>query len=103
MSTRKDTLRRQLDTILEELNRLESRAEEPPTGSVIRFNMQFGGHGTVYEYAAIRCSNGLWYTTGPSSPKGYAWESLLDWMEDGTDAFQLLRPPVRSQMTEITR
>lgn len=101
--SRTAALRAQLNAIAEELARLEARPEEPPIGSVIRFNMQFGGRGTVYEYAAIHAGDDLWYTSGPRSPKGYTWDQLLDWMEDGTDAYQLLRPPARSEMTEINR
>jgi len=37
--------------------------------------------GAVFNYAAIRV-NGIWYTTGPKSPKGYPWEELLSWLDD---------------------
>jgi hypothetical protein len=37
--------------------------------------------GAVFSYAAIRV-NGIWYTTGPKSPKGYPWEELLSWLDD---------------------
>ena len=36
----------------------------------------------TYNYAAIR-SGGLWYTTGPKSPKGFEWEELIDWLDSG--------------------
>lgn len=94
-------LRRQLAALAEEISRLENRPEEPPDGTVIRFNMQFGGSGTVYDYAALRAGDGLWYTTGPRSPKGYTWDALLDWMGGNTHGFQILRPPARGVEVEI--
>lgn len=94
-------LRAQLAAIAEELTRLEALPEEPPEGSVIRFNMQFGGHGTVYDYAAIRAGDGMWYTTGPRSPKGYSWDSLLEWMQGNTTSFMILRQSARSVTVDI--
>lgn len=94
-------LRSQLAAIAEQITRLENRPEEPTEGSVIRFNMQFGGHGTVYDYAAIHCGDGKWYTTGPRSPKGYTWDELLDWMHGNTASFQVLRPPARGVEVEL--
>lgn len=100
-TSRTSALRAQLTAIAEELARLEALPEEPPEGSVIRFNMQFDGHGTVYDYAAIHCGDGKWYTTGPRSPKGYTWDQLLDWMEGHTEGFQVLRPPARNETIEL--
>lgn len=100
-TSRKAALRAQLNAIAEELARLEDRPEEPPPGSVIRFNMQFNGYGTVYDYAALHAGDGKWYTTGPRSPKGYTWDELLDWMEGNTHAFQVLRPPARNAEISI--
>jgi len=63
-------------------------------GTVIRFTKSWGSpqsplaatlaalQDTTYSYAAVRV-NGLWYTTGPKSPKGYRWEDLLAWMDSG--------------------
>lgn len=51
-------------------------------GDVITFDKQFYPDGMAYSYAAIR-SNGLWYTTGPKSPKGYTWVELVNWLTDG--------------------
>lgn len=49
-------------------------------GTVIAWKMRFGRGGTKYTYAAIRV-NGLWFTTGPRSPKGYTWAELTAWFE----------------------
>lgn len=91
--SRVTALRRQMAAIAEELTRLETRPDEPPKGRVIRFNMRFGGRGPTYDYAAIHAGDDLWYTTGPRSPKGYTWDELLDWMEDGTTTFWVLSSP----------
>jgi hypothetical protein len=65
-----------------ELKRLESRPEEPEEdGNVITFMKQFAAGGIVYSYAALK-AKGLWYTTGPKSPKGYTWDELLDFIGD---------------------
>lgn len=88
--SRTAVLRAQLNAIAEELARIESRPEEPVAGTVIRFDMRFEGpFSKAYDYAAIRAGDGLWYTTGPRSPKGY--NELLDWMEGNTGVFQVLR------------
>jgi hypothetical protein len=66
-----------------ELARISDRdaryGAEPPIGSVIRWRKQFGD-GKTYMYAAIRTELG-WYTTGPRSPKGYSWETLIEFID----------------------
>ena len=53
-------------------------------GVIVGFEYQFSPYGQWYEYAAIKCSgNGLWYTTGPKSPKGYTWEQFTCWLSQG--------------------
>ena len=47
--------------------------------SVIRFQKTFVKGGTKYTYAAIK-AGGLWYTTGPKSPKGYTWNEFTAWL-----------------------
>lgn len=89
--SRVDVLRRQLAVIADELDRLSARPPEPVAGTVIRFTMDFNGS-REYDYAAIRAGDGLWYTTGPRSPKGYTWDQLLDWMEGNTTGFNVLTP-----------
>lgn len=64
---------------LEKLNNYPEDVYED--GEVIRFDKTFND-GLTYSYAAIK-AEGLWYTTGPSSPKGYSWEALLDWIFKG--------------------
>ena len=65
----------------EEAEREYAYGQEPGEGSVIKFKVRFQPGGTKYSYAAIRVK-GLWYTTGPHSPKGYTWDELLDWLDD---------------------
>jgi hypothetical protein len=64
--------------------------KEPVEGSVIKFTKVWQNNGLPqsdprflsreFSYAAIRANN-FWYTTGPHSPKGYDWESLMRWMD----------------------
>jgi hypothetical protein len=57
-------------------------------GTVFKFDKVFVTDGKVYAYAVIK-ANGLWYTTGPKSPKGYSWEEFLLWLVGGIPATQL--------------
>jgi hypothetical protein len=50
-------------------------------GNVVCFEKSFGGS-YFYSYAAIKW-DGLWYTTGPRSPKAYTWDRLVEWMQSG--------------------
>lgn len=50
---------------------------------IIQFQKRFHRNGQVYDYAAIRTDQGLWYTTGPQSPKGYEWTQLITWIFNG--------------------
>lgn len=64
---------------------LASLPDEPttidPDGAlVIWFEKKFPTGGKWYTYAAVKASDGLWYSTGPRAPKGYAWEQLVEWM-----------------------
>lgn len=59
----------------------EAYGPEPEEdGAVIAFRVRFMPRGPKYHYAAIR-ANGLWYTTGPTSPKGYGWDELVSWLD----------------------
>ena len=85
-------------TLLEikELDDLEAKygADDYKSGDVITFGYRFVdrfayGDGSTsrnytreYKYAAIKC-NGLWYTTGPKSPKAYTWDDLIQWWDEG--------------------
>ena len=55
--------------------------EPEADGSVIRWRMRFRKGGVKYIYAAVK-ANGLWYTTGPNSPKGYTWDELVSWLDN---------------------
>lgn len=58
----------------------EPTTDDPDGALVVWFNHRFGPR-TVkdYTYAAVKASDGLWYTTGPASPKGYTWDQLVEW------------------------
>lgn len=80
LERRADRLRRRLDVI--EARPPEPELVDPATGPlVISFQARFNPGGRVYDYAAILADDGLWYTTGPQSPKGYGWDELMDWLE----------------------
>lgn len=54
--------------------------------NVIWFDKLFSSNQSAsYTYAAVRASDGLWYTTGPASPKGFAWSDLIQWILDGNE------------------
>lgn len=64
-----------------------------PTGTIIKFLYRFPDQyrREAYEYAVLKCSNGLWYTTGPKSPKAFSWEDLVRWWLEGeTTEFRIL-------------
>ena len=46
---------------------------------VLKFAKRFVKDGKLYSYAAIKV-DGLWYTTGPKSPKGFTWDELVLWL-----------------------
>ncbi len=54
-------------------------------GDVFKFEKQFVENGPSYLYAAIK-AKGLWYTTGPKSPKGYSWIDFVLWLDSGVPA-----------------
>ena len=55
-----------------------------PTGlrSVVTFDIQFTERGKWYNYAAIRCGDNKWYTTGMKRTSGYTWEELLNFITE---------------------
>lgn len=53
--------------------------QKQPKAGVIFFERTFGGT-RVYTYAAVKASDGLWYTTGPRTPKGFQWRELIAWI-----------------------
>lgn len=77
-----------------EILRLMSLPEEPTfkddRPKVVFFQKKFSGTRRIYDYAVIKAGDGLWYTTGPRTPKGYTWDELVDWMyEDGSEIYML--------------
>ncbi len=55
--------------------------EPSKNGAIITWRMRFHIKGLKYHYAAIK-ADGLWYTTGPNSPKGYTWDELVSWLDN---------------------
>jgi hypothetical protein len=66
------------------LSSLPDEPESDPDGAnVIWFKKKFQPGGKEYTYAAVQTEKGTWYTTGPQTPKDFAWEDLIQWiMED---------------------
>lgn len=76
-----DILAAQLAKALEEETRIAERyGEDHEDKTVIAFRAMFVPNGRVYDYSAIR-AEGLWYTTGPRTPKGFTWAELIAWMD----------------------
>lgn len=91
-----DAIERQIVVLTEALIEAREREDtleakygtDQEDGTVIRFKIRFLKGGTKYSYAAIR-ANGLWFTTGPRSPKGYTWAELTAWFEDAHKVYGL--------------
>lgn len=85
-NSRLEQLRRQIARLQDEEAKLAALPADPSERvkdgepCVVWFEKRFHRGGTVYTYAAVRAGDGLWYTTGPESPKGYAWERLIEWV-----------------------
>lgn len=83
--TKREALEAQLLRISEALAELDRMPSEPqkvdgqPT--VIHFKKKFHENEREYPYVAIKAPDGLWYTSGPKSPKGYTWDQLIEWFE----------------------
>jgi hypothetical protein len=78
---------RTIERAQRKIDRLLSLPEEPTTDDpdgalVVWFEHKFNRTSKSYTYAAVKAGDGLWYTTGPSSPKGYTWDELVDWHEN---------------------
>lgn len=78
---------------LRQLEELEEKyakygEDECEDGVVVIFDYQFVPGGRVYSYAAIK-AGGLWYTTGPKSPKAFTWEQFIDWLESAANDVEL--------------
>lgn len=69
-----------LERLIDELEAANRLPAEPEDGSVIRFQVQFRPHDTIYDYAAIRVVNS-WFTTGTKGGHaGLSWTGLLNLM-----------------------
>jgi hypothetical protein len=122
MKNRKEIIKGRLEQLEQELVELSRFPDDNfPEGTVIKFDKVFGsweeagqipraypsyeqipnvyvvgvqygvGRHRVYNYAAIKV-NGLWYTTGPKSPKGYDWDDLTEWMGNGVREIIVMQP-----------
>ena len=93
-------LEAQAQRLLDEAQKMRDERErfgedDFPDGAVITFGKVFPGGTREYQYAAMKTIHledkygdnqlplGLWYTTGPKSPKGYTWDELVNWMGKG--------------------
>lgn len=53
-------------------------------GAVIRFDKTLGHENRTFSYCAIKCPNGLWYTSGPvRGGTPYTWGELIGWLASG--------------------
>lgn len=90
LAARRDRLEKDLDRVTRRIEILSTIPDEPlfedgePT--VIWFNRKFHPHSDIYTYASVRAGDGLWYSTGPTAPKGYTWEKLYQWIVQDTHA-----------------
>lgn len=80
VQARIDKAQRELDEAREMLRDLDKPSyPEPPTQKMLRFSIIISGK--VYEFAAIRALNGLWYTTGKRlQAHGVDWHELVDFI-----------------------
>lgn len=51
---------------------------EPPIYTVLAFKIRHPGGSRVYDYAAVRAGDGLWYVTGGETKQGVGWALLVD-------------------------
>jgi hypothetical protein len=110
MKNRKEIIKGRLEQLEQELVELSRFPDDNfPEGAVIKFDKVFSSWEEAraypsyeqfrtlydahraYNYAAIKV-NGLWYTTGPKSPKGYNWDDLTEWMGNGVRKIVVMQP-----------
>lgn len=73
--------------------------DEFAAGTIITFNYAFQVGGVRYMYAILKCDNGLWYSTGPKSPKAYSWTELTRWLNFGdANNFRVIQPKKGKRM-----
>lgn len=80
-------LRRRIGALEQELN----RPPEPAVRSVLRWQKRFARSTQVYDYSAIRTSDGQWYTSGPrfreTFPDGVDWAHLWPFVTNGLQGY----------------
>lgn len=87
LAARRDRLEREAARLSERIAMLDNLPDEPELAdgepTVIYFARTFSKRGAKqYDYAAIKAGDGLWYTTGPRTPKGYKWPELIQWVQE---------------------
>lgn len=87
---RADRLRRTVFQVLDQLQEVAERPDEPEY-RFVRFTKTYPGEpDRSYVYVACRADNGYWYVSG--SEKRYGWDALLDFIREGDNwAFSSLR------------
>lgn len=81
-----EVLRGHIKDHMSQIEHLQNLPEEPDVEpAVIWFEKTFAD-GRTYTYAAVK-ADGLWYTSGPRTPKGYTWENLMTWVGVGTEVW----------------
>lgn len=79
--------RREAERLEAKVAELEALPGEPEVDegepNVIWFTKVWQNGTREYTYAAAKAGDGLWYTTGPNTPKGYTWDQLIEWVHDG--------------------
>lgn len=91
-----DAIERQLAVLtkaLAEVREREAAVEakygtDQEDGKILSWKMRFSKGSTKYLYAAVR-TNGLWFTTGPRSPKGFTWAELTSWFDSAHKVYNL--------------
>jgi hypothetical protein len=67
---------------------------EPQPLSVIQFRVRHGEN--LYDYAALRAANGLWYTTGGETRQGVTWAEMIPHIKAKIAGPLLVLSPIRS-------
>lgn len=86
---RQEFLLRRIEQMQAELEKIEDMPSEPEGmddgANAILWDARFPGGTRTYSYAARKADDGLWYTTGPRSPKGYSWSDLINWIYENSE------------------
>lgn len=93
----KTQIEREMDALRRQLTRLEEQLDKQSDFEVLRdleektvisFEYAFHAGGILYSYAAIK-AEGLWYATGPRSPKGYGNDEFISWLANAYEVRDL--------------